>query len=838
MNRESIDFGIDLGTTTSIIAVATAAESTVIRNNRQSETTQSAVYVNRSGKIMVGQAAKDRVEIDPDNACAEFKLRMGAQDERKLFAASGRTMTPEEMSAEVLKSLRGDVAQALGENIDAAVITVPAAFELDQCDATRRAAALAGLRTAPLIQEPSAAAWAYSAHLSVERGFWLVYDFGGGTFDAAVVKIADEEFSTVNHAGDNFLGGKLIDWALVDDVLVPAAREQGPLPGLARGDQRSAGNIAKLKAAAENAKVELSRTETVDLLIPLTLPDGGSLIFEFELTRAHVERAAMPLYRRSIALCRNAIAEAGVAAGQIERVLLVGGATLAPALRELLADPDEGLGIALEHSLDPVTVVARGAAIFAGTQRAPAPASGQRPALADGVVRLELEYDPAGSDTEPLVGGLPPTGGPADWTGATIEFVLREGQPPWRSGQVPLTAEGTFSTRLTADERTVNSYEIELRDPDGNLLPTEPARFSYRHTPMMGTAPTLSHSIGVGLTDNTVLWLVRKGSELPAKARAVLHSTQAVRRDASTGLIRVPLVEGERGKADLNMLVGQLDLSAAQVRRDVPAGSEVEVSVTIDTSFTPRADAFIPLLDEEFAIDITLGRTLAATDFPGAADDVAERLDEVEQRLAALPPADAAAISGQVGRFRRDTLAELRRVAAAATSDPDAAATADNRLRDAHDALDAIDADLDFPERLGKARELHAAVTEAVEQANAARHRAAAHNCGRAIEAAARTRDALALEQQRQILLELFRQILDETGELDVVIFLEYSRGLADDPNPRIRQLLQNGQRAMETGDAQGLAAVNSQLRKAAPHVTESAAPAGKLDSTVQAGDR
>jgi molecular chaperone DnaK len=126
------------------------------------------------------------------------------------------------------------VQAAESEDIGAAVITVPAAFELDQCDATRTAAAMAGLNFAPLIQEPSAAAWAYSVRQSVERGFWLVYDFGGGTFDAAVIRVADGEFSTINHAGDNFLGGKLIDWDLVEQLLIPAVRQELGLTAMPR----------------------------------------------------------------------------------------------------------------------------------------------------------------------------------------------------------------------------------------------------------------------------------------------------------------------------------------------------------------------------------------------------------------------------------------------------------------------------------------------------------------------------------------------------------------------------------------------------------------------------
>ena len=174
-----------------------------------------------SGNVYVGEEARGRLERDPDNACGEFKLQMGSPGEHKLFEASGRRMTPEDLSAEVLKSLRADFARTSGEEAACAVITVPAAFSLDQCDATRKAAALAGFDYAPLVQEPTAAAWAYAGTAEDRKAFWLVYDFGGGTFDAAVINVREGEFGVVNHAGDNFLGGKLIDWAMVDELLAP-----------------------------------------------------------------------------------------------------------------------------------------------------------------------------------------------------------------------------------------------------------------------------------------------------------------------------------------------------------------------------------------------------------------------------------------------------------------------------------------------------------------------------------------------------------------------------------------------------------------------------------------
>src|ERR1019366_1248948 len=153
------------------------------------------------------------------------------------FKGSGQTRTPEDLSAEVLRSLRADVQQRTGELVEASVVTVPAAFELHQCDATRKAAQLAGLKDSPLLQEPVAAALAHGFQVDGEKAYWLVYDFGGGTFDAAIIKAEDGTIHVVNHGGDNFLGGSDIDWLIVEQLLAPKLVQEHGLEDFTRGNR-------------------------------------------------------------------------------------------------------------------------------------------------------------------------------------------------------------------------------------------------------------------------------------------------------------------------------------------------------------------------------------------------------------------------------------------------------------------------------------------------------------------------------------------------------------------------------------------------------------------------
>jgi molecular chaperone DnaK len=699
--RTTVDFGIDLGTTNSAIALARGPTVEVFRNNEGDESTPSAVYINRKGRLVVGRAAKEQLETDAENAFSEFKLQMGTE-RTYTFTRSGRQMRPEELSGEVLKSLRSDVKQRLGEDVEAAVITVPAAFELPQCEATRKAAELAGLKFSPLLQEPVAAALAYGFQTDSDRVFWLVYDFGGGTFDAAVVQVRDGAIQVPNHAGDNHLGGKLIDWAIVDELLVPALTAEHPLTDFQRGNPRWAAAIAKLKLAAEKAKVRCSRDDAVTLRIERLCKDdrGEAVDFEYELRQADVERLAEPLILRSINICKRVLSEARLAVGDLEKLILVGGPTLMPYLRRRLQDRDEGLGIPLEFSNDPMTVVARGAAIFAGGQRiegaAPAP-------TAPGQFALQLEYKPVGADTEPLVGGKVLATDGVDLSRYTIELISGEGDPAWRSGKFGLSAEGSFLTRVNAERGKQNVFLIELRDEKGTQLETMPDRCTYTVGVDMPDQ-LLVQSIGIALANNTVDVYFTKGSPLPARKRNVRRTAVEARRGQEGAAILIPVVEGENKRADRNRVIGSLEIQGAQVKRHVPPGTDVEVVIDIDQSRVIRAKAFVPFLGEEFENVIHLGKQppdLTRLEREFHAEKT--RLEAARERVRQTGDQRALEIVRRVDgeRMVHDVAQALR----AAKADPDAADKTQKRLLDLQLAVDALEEALEWPALLVMAQQ-------------------------------------------------------------------------------------------------------------------------------------
>lgn len=703
MNRMTVDFGIDLGTTNSAIALLKGTEVDLIKNNEGQEYTPSAVFVDKSNALIVGGRAKDRLESEPQNAYAEFKLQMGT-DAQYVFARDGRTMKPEDLSAEVLKSLKADVRQHLAEEVTSAVITVPAAFELPQCDATLRAAQLAGISFSPLVTEPAAAAFAYGFQNGNKNAFWLVYDFGGGTFDAAVIKVRDGMIQVVNHQGDNHLGGKLIDWAIVENLLAPALNNEYRLTDFRRGNPKWQRAIAKLKQAAEHAKIAVSRVASAEIFIDALCQDdqGETVNFEYDLKKSDVERIARPFILRTVNICKGVLADRRLKIGSIERVLLVGGPSLTPYLREFLADPAEGLGIPLEFSLDPLTVVARGAARFAGTQRRQ-DLIPQVAVAGQYVVELQ-EYKPVGNDREPFIGGKVLVADGADFSGFTIEFANTEARTQWRSGKISLSPKGAFSAYLWAEEGSTNIFQIELQDATGNKCAVVPERISYT-LGMDAENPPLIHSVGLALANNQVRVFFEKGTELPTRKRFVQKLAFRVVKGAIGEAIRLPVIEGEHKKADRNKLIGYLEIPATEIKRDLPAGSEIEITIAIDGSRIVRTEAFITLLNAEFETQLVMNKTIPNT--AQLREDVErekERLREVREKLFVVGDQKSAPILERIEgeRMLEDVESSLQ----AADVDRDAADKAQNRLLELKASVDELEEALEVPTLLAEAAQL------------------------------------------------------------------------------------------------------------------------------------
>jgi molecular chaperone DnaK len=814
MARTTIDFGIDLGTTNSEIAVLKGTEIDVFKNNEGFEYTPSAVWIDQKNRFWVGRQAKERLEDDPDNAFCEFKLQMGTAEE-KTFARSGKKMKPEELSAEVLKALRVTVKQRTDEDIEAAVITVPAAFELPQSDATHRAAQLAGLRQSALLQEPVAAALAYGFQSVSDKVFWLVYDFGGGTFDAAVIQVRDGVIQVVNHGGDNHLGGKLIDWAIVDELLIPAVTREHRLRDFRRGNDKWRAAIAKLKNKAEEAKIRVSENNSAEIIIDFLCQDdaGQPVRFEYELKKSDVERLAEPFILRSINICKKVLADKRLGASSVEKIILVGGPSSMPYLRSRLSDKNDGLGIPLEFRFDPLTVVVRGAAVFAGTQRIK---GGTPQPVAEGQFAVELDYKPMGPDTEPLVGGKVVATHAKDFAGFTIEFVNAAARPPWRSGKLGLGPDGAFVTNVWAEKGHANTFEIELYDPTGRRVETVPASFTYT-VGMVITDQPLIHSVGVARADNTMCWFFEKGAPLPARRRELFKTAFEVHQGKAGDVVRIPVMEGEKERADRNHKIGTLEVTADKVTRNVPAGSDVEVTLNIDESRLITVKAFIPVLDEEYEDVLKMGYekvdpSSVRKDF----DREKERLDELRKKAEETRDPAARDVLNRIDRERM--LHEVEGSLAAASADPDAGQKARNRLGDLRSALDQAEDAVEWPSLAADAEGLLSTAKSIIRDHGDSSDARAMESHEAEIRKALQTRDPDHLRQRMDELRGFVQRVLDRKGIMQAIWFEQLSKQKGQMRDQAMaEQLISQGQRAMNSNDVESLRAVNRQLAALLP---------------------
>jgi len=801
MSGMTIDFGIDLGTTNSSIAQLKGTVVEVVKNNDNQDITPSAVHINKKGEAHVGLRAKGRLE-DPraaDDVYIEFKRRMGTQHTYE-FASSGLRRKPEELSADILKVLRGDAQQMTGEQCDAAVITVPAAFEQRQCEATRRAAEIAGLIQSPLLQEPVAAALAYGFQDTTSSGYWLVYDFGGGTFDVALMKAEDGTISVVNHGGDNHLGGSEIDWAIIEHVVLPALHREYALADLKRGEQRWRSTLAKLKRLVELAKIDLSRMEKVTLDIDgFEDSNGEEVELPIELTREQLFHAAEPSILRSIDFCRKVLGEKDLPATSVEKMILVGGPTLAPYFRETL---ESELGIPLEFSVDPMTVVARGAAVFAGTQLRNA---ASRPRARAGQCNVDLKYNPIGPDSDPRVTGIVSNDEQSKLYGYNIEFVNRQSQ--WRSGKVPLKENGRFKVNLLAEEGLQNIFDIELTDPQGNRTDIVPDSLTYTIGSVISDQIVIN-TISVAMANNQPDVFFKKGEPLPIQASRVYRSTHAVKTGSTDDALNVPVVEGNADLADRNWLLGTLAIRGRDIKRDLPSGSEIEVTLVLDESRILTVKAYLPLLDEEFEIVTSRDDTDAD---PGT---LARDLEQERARLDRIRGSS----TEEVERSADEAVREIRQILKHAQDDPDAANKANGRILELKIKLDEVEEQVEWPNTVASARDQMDEVDRLVQQAGSHEQREQVRQLRQEAEVLIEEQRAEALKRKLDQLSALARDVLVDKPEFWVSMFhgLEQDRHLMSDAATAARLIVQ-GQQYMTQNNIQGLRAVVMQLLQLLP---------------------
>ncbi len=368
--------GIDLGTTNSAVAVMESGEAKIIANEEGGRTTPSVVAFTKDGQRLVGQIARRQAITNPENTIFSIKRFMGRRlgevsDERKLVPykvlsgpedqvvveSLGKTYTPPEISAMVLQKLKTSAEAYLGESVAQAVITVPAYFNDAQRQATKDAGTIAGLEVLRLVNEPTAASLAYSLDKKSDEKI-AVYDLGGGTFDISVLEVGDNTVEVLSTSGDTHLGGDDFDDRIIRYLIDEFKKDQGV--DLAKDPMA----MQRLKEGSEKAKIELSTVTETEINLPyITADQSGPKHLNVKLSRSKFEQLIDDLLDRTLDPVRSACKDAGLAPGEIDEVVLVGGSTRIPKVQEIVKD---FFGKDPHRGVNPDEVVAVGAAIQAG----------------------------------------------------------------------------------------------------------------------------------------------------------------------------------------------------------------------------------------------------------------------------------------------------------------------------------------------------------------------------------------------------------------------------------------------------------------------------------------
>lgn len=708
MQENNIDIGIDLGTTNSVIAIMQQGTPFVQAADPSKPITPSVVRITRNGAMMTGNKAAGFLVADPENTVGGFKRRMGTAHIQK-FTASGREMTAPQLSAVILQSLRNDVQQYTDGEISAAVITVPAAFDLNQCAATQEAATLAGITQAPLLQEPIAASLAYGYRVEMEGNHWLVYDAGGGTFDLALVGVQDGRIQVLDHEGDNYLGGTDLDWLIAERILIPQLGSRFNLKSFSRAnpDRRSAFQI--LKGLAETAKIELSRSESTIVQIetlrkPMLDDDGREIEADIAISREEYETLTKQFVDRTVTMSRSVLQRHPDF--RVAAVLMVGGPTLTPVLRRAVA---AGLDVPVNTAANPLTVVAEGAAIYAATQ--PLERRGvARPIT--GALTLDVAYKSVTDDDSIPVGcRVPPSV-------AMIEYVAADRS--WSSGQLPI-AGGRVLARLPLPQKGMHNFEIIARSADGTVLACEPRTIGVMRG-LTAAAPPLSKSLGVVLEDGSgsrmFEVIIPKGTALPVRRTYEVRTIVALEPGGELETIIIHVLEGENPRSERNRRVGRIEITDRRVPRKVPAGNPLEITVEVDASRRLAVSAYLPIIDQSFRTELTLG-----ADEPDPAE-IRSMIAAERERLAGL----AQHLPAGKSRSLHDGLSEAEQDTYAASGGmPEMAQRAFRNLQRLQADLDLIEDSQELPIAVADARQVVSWTTRVVMEFGDDSHRVRLH---------------------------------------------------------------------------------------------------------------
>ena len=601
-----INFGIDLVTTNSVIAKFVKGKIEVFRNPQDygRETLPSVVYYKKD-KVVVGNQAKTFLEKgDPSQVFGRFKRLLGT-NETKRVKVLNVSKTPVELSAEVLKELKGFVHS--GEQVDAAVITIPASFNIPQSNATSEAGYLAGFKQVILLPEPIAASLAYAINQSItdlENKQWLVYDFGGGTFDVALVKVKDGELKIIDHEGDNFLGGAEFDDLIVDKIIVPYLNKNFKFTDLESKMKSASGEYNSFYFrslfSAENAKIILSNKSSAEVEINgLTDEDGREIDETFDITRSEFETLIKDPVDSTIDMIKKILVRNSLKSSDIQFTLMVGGSTYIPYVRKRV---EEILQIPVNCSVEPTTAVAIGAAYFAGTKEK----NFEKDAIKKSAsgLKIRFAYSKTSNENEEIIAAR------FDGNIEGLFYRITREDKGFDTGVKPL------STRISEDlplvKSAYNYFKFIILDAQNNIVDSDIELIGISQGVIDPGETPLAHDICIEIDDDGELVNVGKSktrlepvffknSFLPQKKTLIRYMNKPILKDSDDKAILNVLEGSHTNIPQANESIAYLEIKGTLLPSDIYKGDELEIKIEISPSREIKASVYFTRINKEFS---------------------------------------------------------------------------------------------------------------------------------------------------------------------------------------------------------------------------------------------
>ena len=643
MAQIKMKYGIDLGTTNSAICKMENGEPTIKKTDTLKDTLPSCIAFSKRKVISAGDSAYRKLSSDKakatktwnegdTNVFVEFKRTMGLDTLHK-STFMGRSYSSEELSAEILKALKSFISD---DTINACVITIPAKFKTDQIAATKRAAMLAGIEHCELLQEPIAASMAYGLNAAKKGGMWLVFDFGGGTFDAALLKVEDGIMQVKDTEGDNYLGGKNLDYAVVDSIIIPYLQENFVIDEILEDETKKQILRDALKPFAEKAKNHLSFNPICDdveyLIGTLGTDDEGEELdlTDMVVTQEQLKDAVEPIFQKAVDICKNLLTRNNLKGKDLGSLILVGGPTYSPVLRNMLK---EQITPNIDTSIDPMTAVARGAALYASGIDCEA-----KTEIKTGTIALDLTYESSSVESyefvtvklskEECTGTIP----------QKLFIELTRNDKGWSSGKVEINEIGDV-IECQLMEGKANSFTIVAYDEKGTAIPCFPNEVNIMQGIVVGSA-VLPFNIGVEAHDgnrNKDVFVPLKGLEknqpIPAiGVRNGLRTPLQIRPGMTTDRLVIPIYQGEHNaegsSAIYNDHVTDIIITGDDVPALIPANSDLDITIKVDRSQMMTVEVTFPIIGETIDKEIEVYQRSGVKDL-----ELAERLDEAKRKL-------------------------------------------------------------------------------------------------------------------------------------------------------------------------------------------------------------